>query len=93
MDPFYKSYAQNDLVSLHYVTFIEPHVIIPMESLSFGLDHFMNKSINELIEGKIKDPFLLLEDNLFTAALLYNKTYKVQIDDLSHEVLEYFLEL
>jgi hypothetical protein len=52
----------------------------------------MKKSINELIEGKIKNPFLLHEDNLFTAALLYNKTYEVHIDDLSHEVLEYFLE-
>jgi hypothetical protein len=62
---------------LHYVTFIEPHVIIPMESLSFSLDQFMNKSINELIDGKTKDHLLLLEDNLFIAALLHNKTYEV----------------
>jgi hypothetical protein len=47
----------------------------------------MNKSINELIEGKTNDPFLLLEDNLFTAALLYNKTYEVQFDDLLHKSL------
>jgi hypothetical protein len=92
MDPFCKSYAQIDLASLHYITFIEPHIIIPMESLSFGLDHFMNKSINVLIEGKTNDPFHLLEDNLFAIALLYNKTYEVQFNDLSHEFLEYFSE-
>jgi hypothetical protein len=69
--------SQIDLALLHYVTFIEPYAIIPTESLSFGLDHFMNKSI-ELIEEKTKDPFIFLEDNLFAAALLYNKTYEVQ---------------
>jgi hypothetical protein len=45
----------------------------------------MNKSIDKLIEGKTKD-------NLFTAALLHNKTYEVEFDDLSHKVLEYFSE-
>jgi hypothetical protein len=52
----------------------------------------MTKSIDELMEGKTKNPFLILEDNLFAASLLHKKTYKVEFDDLSHEVLEYFLE-
>jgi hypothetical protein len=43
MDPFCKSYAEIDLASLHYVTFIEPLVIIPMESLSFGFEQFILK--------------------------------------------------
>jgi hypothetical protein len=35
MDPFYKSYAEIDLASLHYITFIEPLAVFPMEKLSF----------------------------------------------------------
>jgi hypothetical protein len=38
MDPFGKSYAEIDMASLYYVTLIKLHTIIPMESLSFGLD-------------------------------------------------------
>jgi hypothetical protein len=52
----------------------------------------MNNSIDKLIEGKMKDPFILLEENLFAVALLHDKTYEVQLDDLSHEILEYFSE-
>jgi hypothetical protein len=87
MNSYCKSYAQIDLASLHYVTFIELHVIIWTESLTFGLDQFMNKSVDR---GKTKDHFLLIKDNLFAAALLHNKTYEVEFEDLSHEVLEYF---
>jgi hypothetical protein len=92
MDPFCKSYAEIDLTSLHYVIFIESLAIMPTESLSFGLDQFMNNSIDKLIEWKTNDPFLLLEEHLFATALLYNKTYEVQFDDLLHEVLEFFSE-
>jgi hypothetical protein len=80
MDSFYKSYPQIDLALIHYATFIERHVIIWTES------------INELIEGKAKGPFLLIEDNLFATALLHNKTNEVELDDLLDEVLEYFSE-
>jgi hypothetical protein len=62
------------------------------ESLSFGSEQFMNNSINKLIEEKINDPFLLLEEHYFTTVLLHNKIYKVQFEDLPHEVLEFFLE-
>jgi hypothetical protein len=34
MDHFYKSNAETDLVTLYYVTFIEPLTIFPMEALS-----------------------------------------------------------
>ncbi len=47
---------------------------------------------SELIEEKINDPFLLLEEHYFTAVLLHNKIYKVQFEDLSHEVLKFFFE-
>jgi hypothetical protein len=50
MDLFYKLCVKIDLASLHYITFIELLAVIPMESLSFGLDQFMNSSINKLIE-------------------------------------------
>jgi hypothetical protein len=52
----------------------------------------MNKSIDKLIEGKISDPFLLLEEHLSATALFHNKTYEVQFDDLLHVVLEFFSE-
>jgi hypothetical protein len=43
MVPLCKSYAEIDLVLLHYATFIEPLVIIPTESLSFGFEQFILK--------------------------------------------------
>jgi hypothetical protein len=52
IDPFCKAYAEIDLTSLHYLTFIEPLVVMPMESLSFGSQRVMNNSINKLIEEK-----------------------------------------
>jgi hypothetical protein len=42
--------------------------------------------------GSIYEQVLLIEDNVFAAALMHNKTYELKFDDLSHEVLEYFLE-
>jgi hypothetical protein len=92
MDPFCKSYTKIDLISLHYVTYIEPLAVMPTESLSFDLEQFMNNSIHKLIEGKPNDPFLLLKEHFFAAVLLHNKTYEVHFEDLSHEVLEFFLE-
>jgi hypothetical protein len=55
MDPFCKSYVENDLVSLHYVTFIEPLAIFPTEALSFDYKQFTNNSINKVIEAKRND--------------------------------------
>jgi hypothetical protein len=66
-----------DLTLLHYVTFIEPHVIIPTESLSFGLDQFMNKSIDELMEGKTQGPFPSLQRQFVHCCTInvYTQTY------------------
>jgi hypothetical protein len=50
---FYKSYVEADLASLHYFTFIEPLVVLPMKPLSFRSEQFINSSINKLIEAKI----------------------------------------
>jgi hypothetical protein len=52
----------------------------------------MNNSIKEVIEGERNDPFILLEEHFFTAALLYKKIMKSNLEDLSHEVLEFFSE-
>jgi hypothetical protein len=86
MDPF-----KTNLASLHYVTFIEPFVVMPTESLSFSSEQFMNNSITKLIEEKTNDPFILLEEHFFIAFLLQKK-YEVQFEDLTHEVLEFFSE-
>jgi hypothetical protein len=83
MDPFYKSCAEIDLTSLHYVTFIEPLVVSPMKTLF---------SINKVIEEKIKDHFLLLEEYFFATVLLRKTNYEIQFEDLSPEVLEFFPE-
>jgi hypothetical protein len=73
IDPSCKTYVENDLISLHYVTFIELLAICPTETLSFDSDQFTNNSINEVIEEKTNDPFLLLEEHFFTAFLVYKK--------------------
>jgi hypothetical protein len=90
VDPFYKLYAEIDLASLHYVTFIKLLVDMPTESLSFGSEQFMNNSINKLIEEKINDPFLLLEKHYFATVLLHNKTYGVQFEILLQSSLILF---
>jgi hypothetical protein len=73
MDPSCKTYVKNDLISLHYVTFIELLAICPTETPSFDSDQFTDNSINEVIEEKTNDPFLLLEEHFFTAFLVYKK--------------------
>jgi hypothetical protein len=78
MDPFCKLYGTTDLASLHYVTFIEPFAVLPMDALSFDSEQFTNNG-----------PFLLLKEHFFAAILLHKKTYEVQFEDLSHEVLKF----
>jgi hypothetical protein len=73
MDRFYKSNTETDLTTLHYVTFIESLVVSPMEDLSFESEWFTNNSINKVIEAKTNEHFVLLEENLFVAPLLYKK--------------------
>jgi hypothetical protein len=36
----------------------------------------------------MKDPFMLLEEKKFAVVSLHNKTFEVQFQDLSDEVLE-----
>jgi hypothetical protein len=55
MGPFCKLYAEIDLASLHYVTFLKPLAVISTESVSFDLDQFMNNPIDKLIEEKTSD--------------------------------------
>jgi hypothetical protein len=71
MDHFYKSNAETDLVTLYYVTFIEPLTVFPMEALSLDSEQFMNNSINKVIEAKINDHFYYSE-HFFTVVLLFN---------------------
>jgi hypothetical protein len=91
MDPFCNSYAGTDLTSLHYVTFIEPLAVLPMEVLSLDSEQFVNNSMNKVIEGKINAPFVLLEEHFFAAIMLYKKN-EVQFEDLLHGVLDFFSE-
>jgi hypothetical protein len=92
MEPSCKTYVETDMVSLHYVTFIEPLAICLTEALSFDSDQFTKNSIKKVIEEKTNDPFLLLQEHLSTAFFVYKKTYELQFDDLSYEVLEFFSE-
>jgi hypothetical protein len=73
MEPSCKTYVETDMVSLHYVTFIEPLAICLTEALSFDSDQFTKNSINKVIEEKTNDPFLLLQEHLSTAFFVYKK--------------------
>jgi hypothetical protein len=86
MYPCYKSYGETNLASLHSVTFIEPLTVRPM---SFNSEQFVNNSI-KVIEAKNRNPFLLSEEHFFAAVLMYKKLYKVQSEEVSHEVLQFF---
>jgi hypothetical protein len=89
MDIFCKLYVEIDFASLHHVTFIELLAIMPTVSLAFSLEQFMNNSIDKLIEGKIYNHFLLLEEHFFVVVLLHNKTYEVQFEDISYQVIKF----
>jgi hypothetical protein len=69
MDPFYKSYAETDLASLHYITFIKPLAVLPMDALFFDSEQFTNNFMKKVIEGERNDPFVL-EEHLFVVILL-----------------------
>jgi hypothetical protein len=73
MEPSCKTYVKTDLASPHYVIFIEPLSICPMEHLSIDSDQFTKNSINKVIEEKTNDPFLLLDEHLFGAFFVYKK--------------------
>jgi hypothetical protein len=92
MNTFFKSYAETDLAWLHYITFIEPIIVSPNETLSFDSELFTNTSINKFIEAKTKEHFLLFEEHFFTSVLVHRKSYDVQFDDLLNENLEFFSE-
>jgi hypothetical protein len=44
-----------------------------MEVLSFDSEQFTNNSNNKVIEAKIIDHFVLLEEHFITTVLLYKK--------------------
>jgi hypothetical protein len=71
MDSFYKSCAETDLAMLHYVTFIELFIILPIETLSFDSEHFTSNYTNKIFESKNNDHFLQFEEDFFAAATLY----------------------
>jgi hypothetical protein len=77
MDSSCKTYVETDLISLHYVTFIEPLVVYPTEALSFDSDEFMNNSINKVIEEKTNESFVLLNEHFFTDFLVHKKTLQI----------------
>jgi hypothetical protein len=90
MDYFCKTCIETDLVTLNYVTFIEPFAVFPTQALSFDSEQIMNNSIDKLIESKINDPFILFEEHFFTVVLVYKNPYEVQFEDMTDEVLEFF---
>jgi hypothetical protein len=47
--------------------------------------------MKNVIEGNINDPFVLLKEHLFDVVLLLKK-YEVELEDMSHEDLEFFLK-
>jgi hypothetical protein len=48
--------------TLHYVTFIEPLVVLQTKALSFDSEEFLNNSINKVIESKSNDFFCSLKN-------------------------------
>jgi hypothetical protein len=92
IDPFYKAYAETNLASLHYVTFVEPLAALSTEKLSFDSEQFTKNFMKIVIEGERNYPFMLLEEHFSAVVLLYKKKYGVQFEDLSNEVLEFFSE-
>jgi hypothetical protein len=50
MDSFYTSCAETDLPTLHYVTFIEPFGVLPLEATSFDTQQFMNNYAKKVFE-------------------------------------------
>jgi hypothetical protein len=92
MDSFCKTYVEIDLTSLQYVTFIEPLAVCPTEALSFDSNQFTNNINNKVIEEKMNDPFVLLEEHFFTTFLVYKKAYEFEFKDLPHELLQFFPE-
>jgi hypothetical protein len=50
MDSFYKSCAETDLATLHYVTCIELFDVLPTEPLSFDDEQFTNNYTNKVFE-------------------------------------------
>jgi hypothetical protein len=92
IDHFYKSYAETVLASLHYVTFIEPLAVFLTEVQSFDFDDFTINSMKKVIEEKINDPFVPLEEYFFAVVLLYKKNYEVEFEDMSYEVIEFFYQ-
>jgi hypothetical protein len=77
MDSSCKTYVETDLISLHYVTFIEPLVVYPTEALSFDSDEFMNNNINKVIEEKTNESFVLLNEHFFIDFLVHKKTLQI----------------
>jgi hypothetical protein len=53
------------LASLHYVTFIEPLIVLPTEPMSYTCVLFRNTSNKEVLQTKLHDTFLLLENHYF----------------------------
>jgi hypothetical protein len=80
MDRFYKTNTETDLTTLHYMAFIEPLTIFPMEAMSFDSKQFMNNSINKVIEVERTDHFLLIEEHFITAVFCIEKSMKLNLN-------------
>jgi hypothetical protein len=70
MNPFYKAYAETNLASLHYITFVEPLTALSSEALSFDSEQFTKNFMKIVIEGERNDPFMLLEEHFSAVVLL-----------------------
>jgi hypothetical protein len=65
-----------DLVTLHYVTFVEPFVVLPTEALAFDSEQFTSNYTNKVSESKNNDHVLRFEEHFFNAVALYKKIMK-----------------
>jgi hypothetical protein len=83
--PFSKTYARAELASLHYTVFIEALVVGLVKPLSFNSGSFYNFPNNEPHPLQVipLDPFLIMEDQYFTAATLHQNMSNVWLDDLT----------
>jgi hypothetical protein len=86
----YQTCVQTDLTMLHYVIFIELFGMLPTKSLSFNSNQITLSYENKIFESNDEDPFLLLEEHFFEAVMVCKKYYDVELEDLSHEVVEFF---
>jgi hypothetical protein len=79
-----------DLVTLHYITFVEPFGELPTDPLLFDTEQFTNKYTNNVCDSKNNDLFIFLEEHFFDAVVVYKENFEVKFENLPHGIIDFF---